>query len=131
MARRIAAENYDAGTALRMKIAKGGVGENMVFTSKLTTDATRTPEMAEQMRANITANMDGFDQIAKQINSGDLVGALAGKKRAKQISMMDDPRDVAGIASRWKSTWNTWDEVWINGLLSSPSTFVVCNRCGR
>ena len=78
MARRIAAENYDAGTALRMKkIAKGGVGENMVFTSKLTTDATRTPEMAEQMRANITANMDGFDQIAKQINSGDLVGALA------------------------------------------------------
>ena len=39
--------------------------------------------------------------------------------------MMDDPRDVAGIASRWKSTWNTWDEVWINGLLSSPSTFVV------
>ena len=127
MARRIAAENYDAGTALRMKkIAKGGVGENMVFTSKLSTDATRTPEMAEQMRANITAKMDGFDQIAKQINSGDLVGALAEvEKTAKQISMMDDPRDVAGIASRWKSTWNTWDEVWINGLLSSPSTFVV------
>ena len=82
--------------------------------------------MAEQMRANITANMDGFDQIAKQINSGDLVGALAEVDEAgQQISMMDDPRDVAGIASRWKSTWNTWDEVWINGLLSSPSTFVV------
>ena len=127
MARRIAAENYDAGTALRMKkIAKGGVGENMEFTSKLSTDATRTPEMAEQMRANITANMDAFDQIAKQINSGDLVGALEQvEKTAKQISMMDDPRDVAGIGSRWKSTWNSWDEVWINGLLSSPSTFVV------
>ena len=127
MARRIAAENLDAGTALRMKkIAKGGVGENMEFSSKLSTDATRTPEIAAEMRANITANMDGFDEIAKQINSGDLVGALQKvEKTAKQISMVRDPRDVAGMASRWKSTWNSWDEVWINGLLSSPSTFVV------
>ena len=88
MARRIAAENYDAGTALRMKkIAKGGVGENMVFRRSYD-DATRTPEMAEQMRANITANMDGFDQIAKQINSGDLVGALA-EVRSGQTDLDD------------------------------------------
>ena len=33
--------------------------------------------------------------------------------------------DIAGMVSRWKSSWNTWDEVWINGLLSSPATFVV------
>ena len=127
MARRIAAENLDAGTALRMKrIAKGGVGDNMEFSSKLSTDATRTPEIAAEMRANITAEMNGFDEIAKQINSGDLVGALQKvEKVAKQISMVDDPRDVAGMASRWKSSWNSWDEVWINGLLSSPSTFVV------
>jgi hypothetical protein len=127
MAQRIAGENFDAGNALRQKlIAKQGVGEKMAFTAKLSTEATRTPEAANQIVENIGQQLDGFDEIAKRINSGDLVGALQDvEKVAKQISMVDDPRDVAGMVSRWKSSWNTWDEVWINGLLSSPSTFVV------
>ena len=127
MAQRIAGENLDAGSALRQKrIAKQGVGEKMAFTAKLSTEATRTPEAANQIVENIGQQLDAFDDIAKRINSGDLAGALQDvEKVAKQISMVDDPRDVAGMVSRWKSSWSTWDEVWINGLLSAPSTFVV------
>ena len=127
MARRIAGENYDAGSALRQKlIAKKGVGEGMEFTGQLSTEATRVPGMQQQVIDNVTKEMDAFDDIARRINSGDLAGALQDvEKVAKQISMVDDPRAVAGMISRWKSSWNTWDEVWINGLLSSPATFVV------
>ena len=127
MARRIAGENYDAGSALRQKlIAKNGVGDGMEFTGKLSTEVTRTPGMSQQVIDNVTKEMDGFDEIARRINSGDLAGALQDvEKVAKQISIVDDPRAVAGMVSRWKSSWSTWDEVWINGLLSSPATFVV------
>ena len=127
MAQRIAGENYDAGSALRQKlIAKKGVGDGMEFTGTLSTQAARTPEGAQQIVDNIGEQMDAFDDIAKQINGGDLAGALEKvEKIAKQVSIVDDPRDVAGMASRWKSTWNSWDEVWINGLLSAPGTFVV------
>ena len=127
MARRIAGENYDAGSALRQKlIAKKGVGDGMEFTGQLSTEVTRAPGMSQQVIDNVTKEINAFDDIARRINSGDLAGALQDvEKVAKQISMVDDPRSVAGMVSRWKSSWNTWDEVWINGLLSSPATFVV------
>ena len=127
MARRIAGENLDAGSALRQKlIAKRGVGDGMEFTGQLSTEATRVPGMQQQVIDNVTKEINAFDDIAKRINNGDLAGALQDvDKLAKQMSMVDDPRDVAGMVSRWKSSWNTWDEVWINGLLSSPATFVV------
>lgn len=127
MARRIAAENFRAGSALRQKlIAKKGVGEGMEFTGQLSTEVTRTPGMSQQVIDNVTKEINAFDDIAKRINSGDLAGALQDvDKVAKQISMVDDPRAVAGMVSRWKSSWNSWDEVWINGLLSAPGTFVV------
>ena len=127
LARRIAGENYDAGSALRQKlIAKNGVGDGMEFTGQLSTEVTRVPGMQQQVVDNITKEINAFDDVAKRINSGDLAGALQDvEKLAKQISMVDDPREVAGMVSRWKSSWNTWDEVWINGLLSSPATFVV------
>ena len=126
MARRIAGENFDAGSALRQKKIAKGVGDGMEFSGRLSTEVTRTADMPQQLIDNVTKEMDAFDDIAKRINSGDLAGALQDvEKQAKQLSMMDDPREVAGLISRWKSTWNTWDEVWINGLLSSPATFVV------
>ena len=126
MARRIAGENFDAGSALRQKKIAKGVGDGMEFSGRLSTEVTRTADMPQQLIDNVTKEMDAFDDIARRINSGDLAGALQDvEKQAKQLSMMDDPREVAGLISRWKSTWNTWDEVWINGLLSSPATFVV------
>ena len=43
--------------------------------------------------------------LRSSINGGDLAGALEKvEKIAKQVSIVDDPRDVAGMASRWKST---------------------------
>jgi hypothetical protein len=126
MARRIAAENLDAGSALRQKKIAKGVGDGMEFSGQLSTEVTRTPGMQQEILSKIGEDIDAFDDIARRINSGDLAGALQDvEKQAKQLSMMDDPREVAGLISRWKSTWNTWDEVWINGLLSSPATFVV------
>ena len=126
LGQRIAGENLSAGSALRQKRIIKGTGDNMEFAGQLSTAATRPGQMDPQILDNVTANMDAFDEIAKRINSGDLAGALQDvEKVAKQISMVKDPRDVAGMVSRWKSSWNTWDEVWINGLLSSPATFVV------
>ena len=126
LGQRIAGENLSAGSALRQKRIIKGTGENMEFAGGLSTTATRQAELNPQILDNVTQNIDAFDDIAKRINSGDLAGALKDvDKIAKQISMVDDPRDVAGMVSRWKSTWNSWDEVWINGLLSAPATFVV------
>jgi hypothetical protein len=72
------------------------------------------------------SRIDAFDEIAEMFNSGKIQEALERvDKISKQIGLLDDPSEIAGIASKWKSTWNTWDEVWINGLLSSTATFVV------
>ena len=126
LGQRVAGENLSAGSALRQKKIIKGAGDGMEFASGLSTSATRQADLNPQILDNVTQNIDAFDDIAKQINSGDLAGALKKvDKVAKQLSMVDDPRDVAGMVSRWKSTWNSWDEVWINGLLSAPSTFVV------
>jgi hypothetical protein len=126
LGQRVAGENLSAGSALRQKRIMKGTGDNMEFTGGLSSRAEFSPDMNPQILDNVTQNIDAFDDIAKRINSGDLAGALQDvEKVAKQISMVDDPRDVAGMVSRWKSSWNTWDEVWINGLLSSPATFVV------
>ena len=126
LGQRIAGENLSAGSALRQKRIIKGTGDNMEFGGQLSTDPTRAADLDPQILSNVTENIDAFDDIAKRINGGDLAGALQDvEKIAKQISMVDDPRDVAGMVSRWKSSWNTWDEVWINGLLSSPATFVV------
>lgn len=126
LGQRVAGENLSAGSALRQKRIIKGTGDNMEFAGGLSSRAQFSPEINPQILDNVTQNIDAFDDIAKRINSGDLVGALQDvEKVAKQISMVDDPRDIAGMVSRWKSSWNSWDEVWINGLLSSPSTFVV------
>lgn len=126
LGQRIAGENLSAGSALRQKRIIKGTGDNMEFAGGLSSRAAREGGFDPQILDNVTQNIDAFDDIAKRINSGDLAGALKEvDKVAKQISMVDDPRDIAGMVSRWKSTWNSWDEVWINGLLSAPSTFVV------
>ena len=49
---------------------------------------------------------------------------LEALRGGKQISMVDDPRSVAGMLSLG-SRAGTPGIVWINGLLSSPATFVV------
>ena len=58
----------------------------MEFSAKLSTEATRSPEMAMQMQEAITKQMDGFDEIAKQINGGDLLGALRRWRRSRNRS---------------------------------------------
>ena len=111
---------------MRQKLIAKGKGEGVTFAGQFGVDTNRIPVMDQQVAENLGKNLDAFDEIAEQINSGDLQGGLDKvMKVAKQIDMIEDPRDVAGVVSRWKSTWNTWDEVWINGLLSSPATFVV------
>ena len=126
LGQKIAGENYEIGSALRQKLIAKGKGEGVTFAGQFGVDTNRIPVMDQQVAENLGKNLDAFDEIAEQINSGDLQGGLDKvMKVAKQIDMIEDPRDVAGVVSRWKSTWNTWDEVWINGLLSSPATFVV------
>lgn len=124
LGRKVAEDNLRTGSALRQKLL--AKGRQIGVVEDLGTAATREIDINPEYAANIDKNLDAFKEIAEQINGGDLAGGLKKiEKLAAQVSMVDDPRDLAGVISRWKSTWNTWDEVWINGLLSSTATFAV------
>jgi hypothetical protein len=125
LGQKIAKENWGAGSALRQKRILNGNLDSVSFA-----DDFGTGKMDLEINAGtadaIQERLDAFEQIAKDLNGGNLQGALDRiDKIAKQIEMLEDPTMAAGIVSKWKSTWNTWDEVWINGLLSSTATFVV------
>lgn len=123
LGRQIASNKFNTGSQLRQyKLAK-----NSGFTSAIDVDLAQEVSMEFiEDTARLGENSKAFEAIADMLESGNLEEALAlTEKIAKQIDMMDDPRMIAGTVSRWKSTWNTWDEVWINGLLSAPGTFVT------
>ena len=125
LGQKIAKENWGAGSALRQKRILNGNLDSVSFADDFGTGKKDLQINAGTADA-IQERLDAFDEIAEQLNGGDLQGALNRiDKIAKQIELLDDPTMAAGIVSKWKSTWNTWDEVWINGLLSSTATFVV------
>jgi len=133
LAQFIAKGKLEAGSQLRQfRVAKGLPEQElstMGFAEGMNTmGRTSVPDqgMAQGLIDNIGKEMDAFQQIKEMINRGEVDEALQlAEKVAKQIGEIDDPRDIAAISSRWKSTWNSWDEVWMNGLLSSPETAVV------
>ena len=125
LAQKIAKENWEAGSALRQKRILNGNIDEVTFADDFSTGRKVVDYSTAQGEA-IQSRLDAFEQIAKDLNGGNVQGALDRiDKIAKQIDMLEDPSEIAGIASKWKSSWNTWDEVWINGLLSSTATFVV------
>ena len=132
MATLVAKGKLSAGSGLRQfKLGKGlserELAQSNLFDGMGTFGRIEPDNQAAQgMIENIKEEMDAFMEIKKMIEEGNLVEALElTEKVAKQISEIDDPRDIAAISSRWKSTWSSWDEVWINGLLSAPRTAVV------
>ena len=125
LAQKISRENWDAGSALRQKRILNGNIDEISFADDFGTGG-RAVDYSTADRAAMQSRIDAFDEIAEMLNSGKVNEALGRVDQiSKQIGMFDDPREIAGVVSKWKSTWNTWDEVWINGLLSSTATFVV------
>ena len=132
MATLVAKGKLSAGSGLRQFKLSKGLSERELAQSNLF-DGMGTfgridpdNQTAKGLIENIKEEMDAFMQIKKMIEDGNLAEALElTEKVAKQIGEIDDPRDIAAISSRWKSTWTSWDEVWINGLLSAPRTAVV------
>ena len=123
LGRQIASNKFNTGSQLRQyKLAK-----ESGFINRVEVDMAQEVSMEFiEDTSRLAENSKAFEAIADMLESGNLEEALAlTEKIAKQIDMMDDPRMIAGTVSRWKSTWNTWDEVWINGLLSAPGTFVT------
>ena len=113
--------NLSAGSALRQrKIGKGL--DNAQFEYQ---NANIMKEGAENL-AGYQKFGDEISQIADLINAGKIDEALKlADKIASHVKILDDPQKIAGVVNRWKQSWNTWDEVWINGLLSSPTTFAT------
>ena len=125
LAQKIARENWDAGSALRQKRILNGNIDAVTFADDFGTGG-KVADFGSADTAGMQSRIDAFDEIAEMLNSGRINEALGRVDDiSKQIGMFDDPREIAGVVSKWKSTWNTWDEVWINGLLSSTATFVV------
>ena len=125
LAQKIAKENWEVGSALRQKRILNGNIDEISFADDFATGG-KAPDFSTAQGEAIQSRLDAFEEIAKDLNGGNVQGALDRiDKIAKQIDMLEDPSEIAGIASKWKSSWNTWDEVWINGLLSSTATFVV------
>ena len=112
--------NLDVGSALRQR----KLSKNMTRAfDEMGIDPTQI--QPEELMQAAQGQLDAFDEIARMMATDTNKALQMMDKLAKQFEMMDDPRMVAGVVSRWKRTWSTWDEVWINGLLSAPSTFVT------
>ena len=122
LGREIADANLRVGSALRQrKLAK-----KLGFMDDFDLAEEVNVIFSAETNAQIAERADAFEAIAEKLNAGNLDEALQDiDKIAAQIDMMDDPRQIAGTISRWRSSWNIWDEVWINGLLSSTGTFVT------
>ena len=122
LGREIADANLRVGSALRQrKIAK-----KLGFMDDFDLADGMDVVFGDEKLAQMAERADGFEAVAEMLNRGELDEALQLiDKIAAQIDMMEDPRQIAGTISRWKSNWNSWDEVWINGLLSSTGTFVT------
>ena len=135
MAQTLAVENLRAGGQLRVRGLKQGVEDAFAksniggFAEGLYENPKGLPQYdlgeVQGILENIDAEKTAIREIADLIEAGDPRGLEKAMEVAKQIDFVDDPRDIAGMASRWKSNWNSWSEVYMNGLLMSPSTAVV------
>ena len=122
----IATNRLDVGSALRQyKLRKGITGEAFAQSYGIDQGIDLGSYTAEGMQT-LAKNESMFAEMQALFKAGKINEALeAVDKLAAQIKFIDDPRDLTGTMSRWNSSWNTWDEVWINGLLSSTATAVV------
>lgn len=122
----IATNRLDVGSALRQyKLRKGITGENFAQSYGIDQGIDLGSFTAEGMET-LAKNESMFAEMQALFKAGKINEALeAVDKLAAQIKFVDNPNDLVGQMARWNSSWNTWDEVWINGLLSSTATAVV------
>lgn len=126
LGRKIADANLRVGSALRQRKIAKKLGFMDDFDLADGMDIVFGDENAGRLIEEMGERVGGFKVVAEMMNRGEYDEALQLiDKIAAQIDMMEDPREIAGTVSRWKSNWNSWDEVWINGLLSSTGTFVT------
>ena len=65
---------------------------------------TFTPEYLEGVKDNLSY----YKRIQELINANKWAEALEEMdKLAKQLDMIDNPVDLAGVVSRWNGTWET------------------------
>jgi len=122
LGRKIAGDNLSAGSALRQK----RIAKQQNFSEDMFQGAQRELNFSDDYIKGVEENLSYYERIQQLINQNNWKEALEEMdKLSKQIDMYDNPIDMAGVISRWHGTWKTWDEVWINGLLSSTSTFAV------
>ena len=72
---------------------------------------------------------DKFQEIAALLNSGDKDLVLRGQQEliglARRVQFLEQPHEISKATLGMSIAGNAWDEVMINGLLSSPTTFVT------
>lgn len=126
MGEEISRTKLDVGSALRQYKLKKGIGaDNFTQAYGVDQGVDLGKYTAEGMQT-LADNKSMFEEIQALFKAGKINEALEMvDKLSAQIKFIDDPRDLTGVMSRWNSSWNTWDEVWINGLLSSTATAVV------
>jgi hypothetical protein len=126
MGKEIATSRLDVGNALRQyKLRKGIGADNFTQAYGVDQGVDLGSYTAEGLQT-LADNKSMFEEIQALFKAGKINEALEiVDKLSAQIKFIDDPRDLTGVMSRWNSSWNTWDEVWINGLLSSTATAVV------
>ena len=69
---------------------------------------------------------DVFKGIYGKLSGGDVEGGTAELlDLARKISFLENPHEISKQALGMRIAGNAWNEVWINGLLSSPLTFTT------
>lgn len=82
--------------------------------------------------------MTKFQDIALKLRSPETKAEAVNDllSMAKKIKFLEDPSKITRVALGLEVAGNAWQEVWMNGLLSSPATLVanasaVLNAAGR
>ena len=126
LGQRIAGENLSAGSALRQKRIIKGTGDNMEFGGQLSTDPTRAADLDPQTTPTSRRTLTHLMTLPSASIAVIWLALCRTLRRSQSRSQWLMTRVMwRGWSAVGKSSWNTWDEVWINGLLSSPATFVV------
>jgi hypothetical protein len=107
------------------------MGRAVANQRKLNLNVTRSAEKAAQVGAEEAARLgnysDIFQSIAEKMNDpaslNEGINELIGL--ARRVEFLDDPVKIAKVSTGIQIAGNAWEEVFKNGLLSSPATFAA------
>jgi hypothetical protein len=94
---------------------------------RATRAAERAAEVSGEEASRLSGYTDLFKDIAAKMNNPDTMGEAVNDLigLARRVEFLEDPVKIAKVSTSMQIAGNAWREVFINGLLSGPATFMA------